>query len=175
MDSQITLTGFEPSEHLEKEFLATIESNLRAAVEEVGGDSQSMKISVTSSYTAVLFKDLTAFRLKLRGKLHYIFIPLTLSDLIPNDAPYKKPPKGEKYYRVLITDEHPIDSYTSFLVDVVGETVNRYPKEWDCCSRYLACSDAKKCVHPDKAFALVCGYRKILRSGRIFYGKNRNI
>ena len=27
----------------------------------------------------------------------------------------------------------------------------------------------------DKAFALGCGYRKILSSGRIFYGNNRNI
>lgn len=44
-----------------------------------------------------------------------------------------------------------------------------------CCSRYLECSDAKQCVHPDPAFALGCGYRKILASGKIYYGENRNV
>lgn len=182
MSSQIILTGFESPEHYEKEFLTTIEADLRSVVKEKGGDSQLMSIATTKptkfstgGYTVVKFGNLTAFRLKIRGKQHYISIPSTLADLIPSDAPSKKPSEKEKYYRILITDEHPLDSYTKFLVDVVGETVNRYPKDWDCCSRYLECSDAKTCVHPDKAFALSCGYRKILSSGRIYYGKNRNI
>lgn len=175
MDSQIILTGFESPGHREKEFLDRFESDLRAAVQDMGGDSQLIRITVTNSYTAVMFGNLTAFRLRIRGKLHYISIPLILADLIPNDVPSKKPSKDEKYFRVFITDKHPLDSYTNFLRNVIGETVNRYPKEWDCCSRYLDCSDAKTCIHPDKAFALSCGYRKILSSGRIFYGKNRNI
>ena len=182
MDSQITLTGFESPEHHEKEFLSTIESGLRAAVKSMGGDSSLLSITATKptkfsagGYTVVKFGNLTAFRIRIRGKEHYISIPTSLADLIPTDAPCKKPTKNEKYYRVLITDEYPFESYTPFLVNVVSETVNRYPKEWDCCSRYLECSDAKTCVHPDKAFALGCGYLKILSSGRIFYVKNRNI
>lgn len=175
MDRQIALSGFESPEYHEKVFLSAIESDLRAAVESMGGDSQLMKISATSSYTAVLFGNLTAFRLRIRGKQRYISIPLTLADLIPNDAPTRNSSADGKYRRVLITDQHPLNSYTDFLINVVGETVNRYPKEWDCCSRYLECSNAKTCVHPDKAFALGCGYRKILSAGRIFYGENRNI
>lgn len=181
MDNQIILTDFEPPYH-EKEFLSTIESDLRTATESMGGDSNLLTITATKStkfstggYTVVKFGNLTAFRLKIRGKQHYISIPMSLADLIPEGVPYRKPAKNEKYYRVLITDEYPLDGYIPFLVNVVSETVNRYPKEWDCCSRYLACSDAKTCVHPDKAFALGCGYRKTLSSGRIFYGKNRNI
>ena len=169
MSSQITLTGFESPEYHEKEFLTIIETDLRAAVESIGGDGSLLSITTTK------FGNLTAFRIKIRGKQHYISIPLSLADLIPVDAPSKKPTNSEKYYRVLITDEHSAESYIPFLVNVVSETVNRYPKEWDCCSRYLECSDAKTCVHPDKAFALGCGYRKILSSGRIFYGSNRNI
>lgn len=174
--------GFEDPEYHEKEFLSTIEPDLRAAVESMGGDSDLLSIAATKpakfsagGYTVVKFGNLTAFRLRIRGKQHSISIPLSLADLIPEDAPSKKPTKNEKYYRVLITDEYPLENYSSFLVNVVSETVNRYPKEWDCCSRYLECSDAKTCVHPDKTFALGCGYRKILSSGRIFYGKNRNI
>lgn len=182
MNDQTTLAGFEPPEYHEKEFLSTIESDLRTAVEAMGGDSSLLTITATKptkfsagGYTVVKFGNLTAFRLRVRGKQHYLSIPLSLADLIPEDAPSKKPSKSEKYYRILITDEHPFSSYTSFLVKVVSETVNRYPKEWDCCSRYLECSDAKTCTHPDKAFALGCGYRKILSSGRVFYGENRNV
>lgn len=174
MDSQIALTGFESPEYHEKGFLSTIESDLRVAVESMGGDSNLLSITA-GGYTVVKFGNLTAFRIRIRGKQHYISIPLSLADLIPVDAPSKKPTKSEKYYRVSITDEHSLESYIPFLVKIVSETVNRYPKEWDCCSRYLECSDAKTCVHPDKAFALGCGYRRTLSSGRIFYGKNRNI
>lgn len=183
MDSQLAFAGFEVPEHHEMEFLSSIESDLRAAIEAIGGDSSLMSIKSikptkfkSSGYTVIKFGIYTAFRLRIRGKQHYISIPLTLADLIPNDAPCKAPaPKGEKYYKIFITDDHPLGSYKKFLIKVMAETVNRYPKEWDCCSRYLACSDAKACVHPNKAFALGCGYRRILSSGRIFYGKNRNI
>lgn len=175
MNNQITLTGFQAPEHHEKEFLASIEADLRTTIESAGGDSQLMTISVTSGYTAVMFSKLTAFRLRMRGKQNYISLLEIFSDLVPDEYPTKKVKGDGKYFRLLITDAYPLEDYSDFLVRVVGETVNRYPKEWDCCSRYLACSDAKTCVHPDKAIALGCGYRKILSDGRIFYGKNRNI
>lgn len=44
-----------------------------------------------------------------------------------------------------------------------------------CCDRYKECSDAKKCVHDNRLYALGCAYYRNLRAGRIFYGKNRNI
>lgn len=44
-----------------------------------------------------------------------------------------------------------------------------------CCSRFNACSDAKKCVHENRLYSMACSYRAHLDAGRIFYGKNRNI
>lgn len=44
-----------------------------------------------------------------------------------------------------------------------------------CCDRFMECSDAKKCVHENKLYSTSCMYRMNLESGRIFYGKNRNI
>lgn len=175
MDNQITLTGFEPPEYYEMEFLTAIEPAMRASVKDMGGDSQQMEISVTNSYTAVKFRSLTAFRLRIRRKQRQIFIPGSLVDLIPSDAPGQKSSKDGKYCRILITDKYPLERYRDFLISVVCETVNRGPTEWDCCSRYLACSDAKACVHPDKSIALNCRYRQTLNSGRIFFGANRNI
>lgn len=44
-----------------------------------------------------------------------------------------------------------------------------------CCDKYINCSDEKKCIHEDPVYAMACYYRKNLLSGKIFYGKNRNV
>lgn len=44
-----------------------------------------------------------------------------------------------------------------------------------CCSQFIKCSDAKKCVHANKLYSKACIYRGNLEQGKIFYGKNRNI
>lgn len=44
-----------------------------------------------------------------------------------------------------------------------------------CCSQFVECSDARKCVHENKLYSMACSYRKNLDKGKIFYGKNRNI
>lgn len=47
---------------------------------------------------------------------------------------------------------------------------------FDCCSRYMECSNKKSCIHPDYLYASgACNYKKQLENGRIFYGKNRNV
>ena len=47
--------------------------------------------------------------------------------------------------------------------------------QFGCCHKYVECSDARKCIHPDQIYALSCQYRKNLENGKIFYGKNRNV
>lgn len=46
---------------------------------------------------------------------------------------------------------------------------------FDCCHRYLECSDALSCIHPDSQFAMCCSYRRKLKDGVVFYGRNRNV
>ena len=48
-------------------------------------------------------------------------------------------------------------------------------ERFGCCSRYMLCSDEKKCVNPDYLMSLGCAYKKNLEEGRIFYGKNKTI
>lgn len=182
MDEQMEFSGFSSSEQSELDFLNGIRTRLESSIQDNGGDCRFLSIKTTkqtksqsSGYTAVKLGNFTSFRLRLRGKQQYISLPTVFVDLIPNNYPTKFMHTDPKYCRILIDTDHPIESYTDFLIRVAGETVNRYPKEWDCCSRYMECSDAKCCVHPDKSFALGCGYRRILSSGRVFYGKNRNI
>ena len=56
--------------------------------------------------------------------------------------------------------------------------INNYvskENKFACCSRYEACSDAKKCLLDNKLFSTACSYRENLEQGKILYGKNRNI
>lgn len=178
MNDQITLAGFEPEDSREAIYLDSILPQLLKSIEAQGGEPSFLSRRSTSGsggYSTVSIVNFTAFRLHLRGKSHYISVPTVFSDLIPDNFPQKQLRSDTKYTRILIDAKHPIESYTDFLAKITGETINRYPKEWSCCSRYMECSDAKACIHPDKTLALVCGYRKILNSGRVFYGKNRNI
>ena len=183
MEEQIKLNGFESPDQRESEYLNSIFSVLASAVSSQGGDPSLLTCKATkpdrkagsNGYTVVSFGTLTAFRLHLRGKQHYIAVPTMLADLIPANFPQKHTTSESKYIRLLVNEQHPLFSYTDFLIVAARETVNRYPKEWSCCSRYMECSNAKTCIHPDKAFALGCGYRRVLNSGRVFYGVNRNI
>lgn len=46
---------------------------------------------------------------------------------------------------------------------------------FDCCSRYVECSDNRRCTQPDKGLARQCMYKRQLGEGRIYFGTNRNI
>lgn len=43
-----------------------------------------------------------------------------------------------------------------------------------CCSYYHECSAAKRCLIPERDYVRDCFYRKNLKDGHIFYGKNAN-
>lgn len=176
MDEQITLTGFEGPEASESRFLDMIFPEMQAIVANKFVPVELLiRDPKASGYTVVSYHGFTVFRLKLRGKKHYFSVQTLFSDLISKDYPTQRTKSEENYIRVLVDQDHPIESYIDLLLAITGASIDRLPKVWDCCSRYLECSDAKTCVHPDKVFALDCGYRKILNSGRIFFGKNRNI
>lgn len=48
-------------------------------------------------------------------------------------------------------------------------------EQFGCCNDFIRCSDALACLHADNWDYIGCAYRKNLESGRIFYGKNKNI
>lgn len=46
---------------------------------------------------------------------------------------------------------------------------------FDCCSRYMECSDCKACVQPLFEVAVCCTYWRKIRKGIIGFGENRNV
>lgn len=71
----------------------------------------------------------------------------------------------------------PLSGYSKDLTKILNKIfidLFSFPA-FGCCSSYVECSDARHCIHTDPAYATACQYRANLESGRIFYGKNRNI
>lgn len=76
----------------------------------------------------------------------------------------------------IAVDSNNLNEFFNFVIKLVLD--NYFTEGSDafgCCSRYEACSDAKKCLHENKLYARNCIYGAHLAEGRIFYGKNRNV
>lgn len=97
---------------------------------------------------------------------------------LPSSATTKKTKADKGFTRVIfksITND--LNSLEDLVRAIVKIGLDKYESEssFGCCSQFMKCSDAKKCIHENKLYSKGCQYRKNLDSGRIFYGKNRNI
>lgn len=175
MDEQITLSDFGLPHEQERSTLRKILPLLENAATSMGASKEKIEIRHGKTYSSVKYGSVLAFRLRLRGANRYIEVPAVAKDIVSGIATLDQQKAiAGGFWRVNLQNES-VSTHTAELVAVLKDAIDRLPKEWDCCSRYMDCSDAKHCIHPDKSFALGCGYRKILNSGTIYYGKNRNI
>lgn len=69
------------------------------------------------------------------------------------------------------------NNFNTFVHDILDYSVNTFEPsdKFGCCSKYIECSNAKKCLHENLFYSKSCFYRKNLESGKIFYGENKNI
>lgn len=158
----------------EETFLEKALPILREAAVSKNADPKDITSEVLASYSSVKFRSSIICRLKLRGKKWHISIPKRLQKVIPENLETTTTATDSQLLRIAfeqLTDS----SALSLMEEATLLAIELVPKEYDCCSRYEECSNAKVCIHPNPGFSLLCGYRKILKSGRVFYGENRNI
>lgn len=86
-----------------------------------------------------------------------------------------KTDSAKDFVKVYIDSVKDIPNYIDKIKLSCQYILDALPKDFSCCSRYMECSDAKTCIYPNKDFALGCFYRKVLHSGKVFFGENRNI
>lgn len=121
--------------------------------------------SKKNSYS-VKFNDSVIVRVFKGTKKTYIELP-NVGDLKVTDA--------KEFRKIQLASLSEVSEHLDKISYSLQYILDHLPKDFSCCSRYEECSDRKSCIHPDKRVALGCYYRKVLVSGRIFYGKNRNI
>ena len=174
MDEQLDLflnNGSSSKAEKEQTFLKKVLPLLKSVGSSRNADPDDITARTRESYSSIYFRSSLIARIRLRGKLYTISIPDRLADAIPEGTSIIKLASEKQFSRIEFEEA----SATSILEKATLLAIERVPKEFDCCSRYMQCSDAKVCIHPDPKLSMLCGYRKILQSGRIFYGKNRNI
>lgn len=141
-------------------------------------NSKKLCLKTGKNYSSVWYDTQMVFRICCREKRCYFGIPLVFLNYIPTDLLKFETAAGNSsgFINLEFTaTTEGIKVFSSTLAAIIEQSIYLLPKEFDCCSRYNECSDAKKCIQPNPDLAVHCGYRKILKSGKIYYGKNRNV
>ena len=137
---------------------------------------EKLILKTGKSYSSVFYDTQMAFRICCRDNHHYFGVstiytklaPATLTQNITKDG------RSEGFTNFAFDASHNgILQFAEFLSSVLDFAIDSLPKEFDCCSYYEECSNAKHCINP--RIATGCGYRRIMKKGRIFYGSNRNV
>lgn len=112
-----------------------------------------------------------------KSKSKYILVKKKFKDMILNDnLEYKEVKSEPNFIRICFNKVILINSIKDIVIAIFNSSFVNYSIEsFGCCYRYVECSNAKHCIHPDKVFSLGCKYRENLENGEIFYGVNKNI
>jgi len=82
----------------------------------------------------------------------------------------------ENFIRIPLNRMQPISSFTEVLLAAYKSAYRENADvSFGCCSRFIECSDARRCTNPNRIFALGCAYKDNLENGRVFYGRNPTV
>lgn len=158
----------------EREVFSILEPYILKVCDDLNLFPGDFTLSAGAGYSSIKFDTCLIMRLKFRGKRHFISFPKAYTGNMSDDIELEYS-KSEPGYARINTDLEKVYSLMPTLQRIIRSAILHIPKEYDCCSQYLECSNAKKCLKEDRKSALVCGYKKILESGTIYYGENRTI
>ena len=160
---------------MENTFYAALVPTFEKIISENNCPEGYISFNELSAYSTVMFGSDLLFRICMRGKSSYFSIPNKYKYYFP-DCKFYTTKVDEKagFCRADITSFDAVKLSDSFGA-LLEKVIYSQPKEMDICDLYEQCSLEKRCVIKNKELSLHCGYKKILKSGRIFYGPNRNI
>ena len=151
---------------------------LEHAIDQNSADVGKLKVKEGKSYTSVFYDSQMAFRICCRDRQCYFSVANIYADCAePNITATQLSKNRNDQFTNFAFDstKEDIAKFARFLSSVMERVIDAIPKQFDCCSRYEECSNAKRCIHPNPELALACGYRKIMKKGIIYYGENKNI
>lgn len=175
MEQQSLFSGSKADEAArEREVYEWLKPIIRKLCPELNIHEESFSLNQCEGYSAIKFRSGNVMQIKIRAKSSYISIRKSWLADLPKGVAWEER-KSEKGRVRIGLGKDPRQVIEWLGAPMLRAAVLHVPKEFDCCSMVEQCSDARRCVHPDREFSLVCGYRKILGSGQVFFGKNRNV
>lgn len=175
MMDQIDLYEGKPTE---KWVFQLLHNSLSAVIYENNVAQNKLLCKEGRAYSSVWYDTQMAFRICCRNDHHYFGVSDTFAEAAPSEITNCVTRDGRSDGFTNYNFEPTSDGvlrFSAFLSFVLDSAIDRIPKEFDCCSGFEECSNAKRCTNPNVDIATGCGYRKILKKGRIYYGVNRNI
>ena len=122
-------------------------------------------------------KNFVIMKLEQKDDTYVLYIRYEQAEMIttPSTAIEKKLKSDKAFLRVIFQQDD--DSILKYIKENILYCLANYESSssFGCCSKFIECSDAKKCVHENKIYSMGCKYRANLEMGKIFYGKNRNV
>lgn len=173
MYEQISLDSLEDKKFTSEEEVYSYISDL---IEAKYNDSESLSLKENIHYFSICFFDAPKIRIKKVWEEFYLEFPDHFIDEIKNhNVDAKLMSSG--YYRVSIPSIGFNDNLKSLIFEIYEYCYRKYSDDrFDCCSKYLECSDNKKCPYEGDSFARACSYHYTMtKKKKIFYGKNRNV
>ena len=167
---------------MEESILEILENIIKSISDDIIPESEREKISFNINKNgSVSFNVFKNILLKITFQKTKMFIELRKIDSINLEELLKKfdevkYKENDLYVKIYINDINDINKINNELKEIYKYLYLNEPFDnFGCCSRYIECSDALKCINPDKKLARGCQYKDNLESGKIFYGKNKNI
>ncbi len=174
MSEQLTLDIEVPEISEEERFYNTyLLASFLKCIEREAAEAKFLSFKKGANFSSVFFGSVLVLRLCLRGKRWYASVPRSLAQYYP-DRELKYGKLDRDFIRVYFKKEEEaiIAGPLSYSLE---EALQKYPRDSGCCSHYMDCSDALRCVQTDPLISMACIYRQNLKAGRVFYGKNKNI
>lgn len=136
---------------------------IRPLTKKVNGES------VEYGFSLMIF-GVMALRTQYKGKwANAIEITHHCQKVLNFDA---EPMSGNEFFRVVINSPEMLEQICKKIYNYCRNDIRA---DFACCHLYEECSDKMMCINPMKQRGLLCGYRKKLESGIVYYGKNRNV
>ena len=137
-------------------------------------DKDVENVKPNKSGDTIFVEGTAAFDIILHKRDQYIAVKQRYEHLFKNPLRLSNIKSKPEWIRYSITTEYDLDEISNVILYIYDDCKPSGPM-FGCCSRFNACSDEKKCIHPDKVYAKNCWYQENLKQGKIFYGINRNI
>jgi len=151
-------------------------NSIKAAIEqEIANQEYTQYLSVVENKDgsiSIKIKSILVAKIKCTPKNFYIEVKPKHKKCFIN---FEVIHTSDKSCRINIAEINDVSELTEQLsIIYVEELLELSGEFFGCCHRYVECSNALRCLHPDFLASLACSYKRNLEAGKVFYGKNKN-
>jgi len=146
---------------------------IKTVLDACGKDISVIELKENVVDYSIYFYKNVVFRIKL-GKKNFLYVKTKYKEFIPFKYEISIAKSIPDFIRFEINVDDNLNDLSD-LINIIYEDTRPSSLSFGCCNNFIMCSDELKCIEIDPVFSSGCMYKKKLESGKVFYGKNKNI